>query len=861
MIEWHEYVEQLLQSNSIFDGLSLSLGDDIQASHIPPIVKSSILMLDKMVVHQGKYNILIFPERMQSIFIFTLMKLLHDIAQGEIEKAYNPSAFQPGEKLKLGKAVVEFLGIEDCEGKLRMKIRLADLTSSAPIDFFPLFQRTSTQRGLTKYLQFVEVKREAEKKVKSLSPDERQLAILADHRTHMNSSIFNMTSIINAKEIIAGCSLCGQKITDTLLFGQADYSGSVKNVGAGQLAGIPSIVLASDLYAIIAALDAGHPAQSIVVDASDSNKLLNQIDALDNLMHRDIPITFVTDIVNSFDLDPFELRGFNVWRWDESSITPSLYDVSYLPLEQKVKNCATRDVRYLTVDGQEISDVIRMISLHRKESAESSVQLMRLYEQMSSLAFAALRQTIPFEAGEVSRANSWLNEVVRILADEKPYLAPNQYEAYKDAITKLRAIYATKYQLAKHTILSEHLLAEDHEEICLVVPERADKKRIWMYWQSWCYQNGLSTAVRVVYPAEYYSLDNIEASVTIIVGWLKRAMMRKILYSFNTQRVVVLLYDHENRWKNYDTSKWSAAIKRSSNVKTVNQSFCNERTRISISRFSEEYVPAPIDRPTVDELNEIELVLRENKFRQYVVNGGKSSVESTVEAIPINYVGGFLAFYKKGHKVISATKVITQDAEKIETVFPDSLQVGDFIVVRESDRDIIKEIADIALGNSGKSELRTLATKWKEVLEIEQLFSTSEEIYNKLVAVGCKKGYPTIRGWLVDEDMIAPQNKEDLQYIAAITEDSVMNELVDQIYDAAQEVKSAHVQAGRFLSEQLRRRIVEALGNYGTIDPFNIWEPIEMSIEGIGLVRILKIIDVGVPMIVDAADTNHLIEE
>ena len=45
------------------------------------------------------------------------------------------------------------------------------------------------------------------------------------------------------------------------------------------------------------------------------------------------------------------------------------------------------------------------------------------------------------------------------------------------------------------------------------------------------------------------------------------------------------------------------------------------------------------------------------------------------------------------------------------------------------------------------------------------------------------------------------------------------------------------------------------------IDPFNIWEPIEMQVEGIGTVRILKIIDIGAPVTVDIADTNRLIDE
>lgn len=265
--------------------------------------------------------------------------------------------------------------------------------------------------------------------------------------------------------------------------------------------------------------------------------------------------------------------------------------------------------------------------------------------------------------------------------------------------------------------------------------------------------------------------------------------------------------------------------------------------------------------PTTDEFAEIELTLRENKYRQYVANGGQKTASETTEALPVNYVGGYLAFYRAGHKVISATDIIINDSNKIDSVFPDQLKIGDFIVVRETARDLIREMADVILARSGKAELREMAGKWKEALKIETLFNTPEEIYQHLQEVGCTKGYQAIRGWIFDDDVIAPQSKQDLEHIAAVTGSSVLKELLDQVYDAAQTVRSAHIQAGKLLSIYLKSRIVEALKEYGDIDPFNIWAPIEMQIEGIGTVRILKIIDIGTPVTVDIADTNRLIDE
>ena len=189
------------------------------------------------------------------------------------------------------------------------------------------------------------------------------------------------------------------------------------------------------------------------------------------------------------------------------------------------------------------------------------------------------------------------------------------------------------------------------------------------------------------------------------------------------------------------------------------------------------------------------------------------------------------------------------------------LSIGDFIVVREKDKDIIRDLADIVLKNSGKSNLREIAAKWREAVNIELLFYTIEDLYEKLKAAGCDKGLPTIKRWIEDEDVIAPRSKEDLRIIATVTENEVLMEMLDDVFEAAREVRNAHILAGRKLSEQLKLTLANELKKYEDIDPFNFWNPIDMDIEGIGSVKILKIIDIGSEVEVESTDTNRLIED
>lgn len=860
MLEWQDYISQLLSCKSSFDGITLTLDNSDTPVGVPPIIKSSIFMLDKMQEHQGMFNILVFPERIQSIFVFTLVKLLYNISEGRIESNYNPDAFAPGEKLRFGKAVAEFLGIEERDGKECIILRFADINSySAPMSYLPLFQKTNAQK-VSKYSAFADARKQAKILLSLMDDDDKYLQLLADHKTHMDSSIVNMTSIINTKELISTCRLCGQSVKDAILVGQADYEGNVKNIGTGQLGGTPAIVLAADLYAISEMVNKGHPIQSIIIDGSNANALLSQLPALDELLRLGVPVTCVTDVVNSFDLQPFLDRGFNLWRWDESSITSRLYDAVPLQSDKKIKHCAKRKVDHLEADGQEISTAIKVLYAHRKEMQDASAQMMKIFDKLFSQAFAALWETVPIDEIQRNQVRTSLDECSLLLSREKVFLAEKTFEDFSSIISCLKKVYTRDFVLPKHEMLTQLLKTNQHQSVALVVPERCDKNRIQTYWQKWCRNNGLTTSLQTFYPAEYYLVPCDQFGCTVVVGWLKRAIMRKILYSFNTQTYTVLLYDYEKRWRNYTTAKWSAALDNTQNRKIIERSFTTDALQVSTERFMQPEAKAQ-EVPKEDEFSEIELVLRENKYRQYVASGGQKAANETTEAIPVNYVGGFLAFYRTGHKVISASSIIEQDADKIEMKLPAELKMGDFVVVRETDHDLVKEIADVILARTGKTGLRELSSKWKEALTIETLFYSTEEIYEKLQKAGCTRGYQAVRSWITDDDMIAPQSKQDLEHIAVVTGSGVLKEKLDQVYEAAQAVKAAHVQAGRVLSLQLRNRVASALKEYGDIDPFNIWDPIEMQVDDVGLVRILKIIDIGTPVIVDIADTNRLIDE
>lgn len=254
------------------------------------------------------------------------------------------------------------------------------------------------------------------------------------------------------------------------------------------------------------------------------------MDALDELMRLGVPITCVTDIVNSFDLQPFLDRQFNLWRWDETSITERLYNVSTLSSDRKTKHCAKRKVEYLAMDGNEVSIAIRKLYSHRVEAQTQSAQMLKLFDRLFSLSFIALRETVPFVETQLSQPRLTLMECGSILACERNYLEPKTYDDYVTIIDCLKKIFTKGYPLPKHNALADILQKEKYKSLCIVVPERFEKS---MYRNTGrCGVAGSGSSRRFMFCTRQSIIlyQASQFSATIVVGWLKRAIMRKILY-------------------------------------------------------------------------------------------------------------------------------------------------------------------------------------------------------------------------------------------------------------------------------------------------------------------------------------------
>lgn len=854
-MDWKEYVDMVLSTKTPLDNIKIQF-NGVQ-SQFSPIVKASIVMLEDMIKSQGDKNIFVFPDKNQLLYEFLIGKVIYNINIGKIGMQYDPHLFSKGQKLKYFNCVAEFIECKvDKDGVERIYIHLSDMDRlGVPISSAPYFQIAATKR-LSSYKAYILAKKEEK------NNSENSVLSLANYKTHLDSSIFFVSELKSSKDKLLNSYIFDKKITDFLYVAHANFDGVISNISSGQMKGNPAIILASDLFSVVNAISNGIKIQSVIFDASHPTSIEKQLDLFDELSDYDFPIVCVTNTVNSFNNGPLIDRGYNEWRWDSGCIVDSLYTQGNSRACSKLKNCADQILNYISVKDEYVNEIIMLMYKNKAEMEEQSSQLLGVYDKLFSLAFIALRSVIPIEKAISNRCFEILNECIDVLDKEKRYISEGLYNDLVLVVSHLFKVLSVDYKNNKYKAIEDIIKKNHMPSVCLVISEKQNKDEYQDFWNKWCKKHDYGTRIYIKYTQEL-GIDNyVSYSNVIVVGWLGKNAMRSLLYGYEAEKYFVLTYDCEDKWKKSHLRDWKKKTDSSNNTKIVKKSLNKKKIAIDTSTF-EKTERKSVDEVSVErkygELDDIERLILENRYKRYST-GGMSSAE-LVNAYPVSFVGDVLAFYRTGHKVITVTDIINQTDDKIVLKNPEELKVGDFIVIRESQKDIIREIADSILEKDGHGDYRELASKWKESLAVENVFSSTDEICIKIKQAGCKKDMGTIKNWINNDEMIIPNDLDDLFFIAKATGDDVLLEKAERVYAAGKIIRNTHNKAGRILSERLKKEIVSELKKMNNIDPYNIWDPIGFQVEELGTVVLLKVIDIGGIVPVEAGNTNCLLKE
>ena len=852
-MQWSEYLEELTEQRTVLDDMSVSLDRDETFFITPSIIKASILLNSSAAKEGGIHNIILFPDGHLCPSVFSVMQVLFNISEDRIQKTYNPHSFVKGEKLKYKNCVMEFDCIENTESDRteRIWVKFVDLRYGLPLSIAPYLQHVDSKR-LSQYSAFKNVYSPSEALNKKTTAD--FIPALSDYKTHLGSTSVIVAPIAKTRELLLKCSIDGTMISDFLLLGYIDPDGNIKNMTAGQLQGNPAIVLCSDLYAVTTAIIKGANIHSIFFLITGSQDIEKQLDAIDDIKNRKIPMLFAGNLSNEDYMSSLISRGFGICSWNPDTIKPCLLDDNNSQINIKNKNCANHKIEYSIIDGDEIGCVIALLNSYRKTIEEKPLDIITVFNILFDISFVLLRTVIPCNKVWLEKSIIKLNDCKKMLVKEKAYISTKMFCDFNEIIDRLMKICSGSEHMPKIDVLSAFIQESGIKCAYIITQKNSDLTLMAGYLNE--ITNGCEDkkSFSFVSADEYLSIPVSEFDYTIIPGWLNSSLMDRIFNSSLTPSIHVFLYNTENRWKSaYDNKKRYLSKEKSDGRNKLISFVKGKAGSEKIEIHDDTNIPDVIEE---DELDVIELVLKQNNYRRYASGAG----DNQVEAIPVNYIGDYLAFYRPGRKLLTATKLICEDYDRIEEITPDKISIGDFVVERETERSLIREIADTILSNSGLSDCRVIARKWKEALEVESIFCEEGQIVEKLRTAGCNRGRVTIHNWLNDDDVITPQMKDDIIYIARAFNDPVLLEMVDQVYDAGTRIKSAHIKAGHYLSDKLKKSIASFLQTHDEIDIYNVWEPIDIVLEDVGAIKILKVIDISPEVLIELSNTNRLID-
>jgi hypothetical protein len=440
-----------------------------------------------------------------------------------------------------------------------------------------------------------------------------------------------------------------------------------------------------------------------------------------------------------------------------------------------------------------------------------------------------------------------IEETDILLETQKGLVSSDQYELFCDILTGLKHLYSQYPQVSKIDHLNRILMERIRRKILILIKDSNPREKIRMFWKENIRNNPCSD-IEVLTVKEFMSLNEIKYDLVVVTGWFGEKEMRKILFNYCIDQVIILLYGIENQWRLSHQKKW-----RDNSIDENNKNFLADvniesNPKAGTDEIGEEYC-----------IEEIEAYLESIKFNKYQpLDDEEKSV--IVEALPIEFHGGTFCFFGETHKVIVITEMIKNLNKNIVIKEGKYLNIGDIIVVRESSKDIIRDLADKILKNSGHEDSRDIAGEWHGILMEEMRKYGFSYIFSCLNKNGCKVSKMAVRNWMSNAGMITPQKMDDIEAIISLSDKNDTSLSVQDIYDAGKIVKRAHIKAGKILSNALKTRLRNILNEDGS--DFDLFDSAgETCIEGIGSIRILKIENISELHSINKVYLNKLIDK
>lgn len=845
---------------------------------LPPIVVDT---LDLMIAAIGEGQSLVITTPARESFGQVLASLLAINNQLKIDESSRFSSFDAigtrfakGDKLKMGNAVVEFIRVDDKTGGIVVQYNpKCPIRHTLPLEQSLLLQKTDSNRRLSTSKKF---NAEREALNCATAKDASAIAELKRKKTFGGTTIVYIGALKRATQFCLQTLVADTPLIDLLLcervnLGDGDGGLQLSLIGKGQHSGTPSLMIAFDLMDIIELSDDKVGLiQAVVIDVDSPDAFIERnIEDVRRVMDQKIPVFAIVSNAKSSSLGQLRENGFLEWRWDgrtldhaDSSRCPGTLSEQrgfFWNLNSKCSNCIHFNLQVVACTDDRIDELHAVLdnidALLGRDSGDEAIEDLRRELWMTTLQI--LRSTIPFNAFTTLPSTDNDEPWNSVLRRRRGYIARDAAAQIERAIDIIKSLLSSS-NCAKEAQLRMRIEDLSSDDVLTVVLRSArDVSDAEQYWSTHC-DPAVVQRIRFLTVSALKALKAPVGGRMVICGWLGRQRMESIVYGYSASIVELMLYQGcETDWYVHQTNAWKRGLIQRDDTKAV-MALKGLNSQRRISPLSPPLTIKRISTP----VEETEEKWRDRVYRRHTA--ASSERGQSVEAIPVRYAEDYIAFYRRNSWLTDVTGVIeasrarrldtgvAEQAKRFRVGDENGIHEGSFVLLRQTDKDVLELLADQLFLNGDARELRKQACLWRDALERLcglHYFGNRSAIYNTLVFHGMKKGYQAFKSLLEDPDKIAPGRSggEIMETVIAIARalgDSDLEMQASSVASAALRVQSAHRRAGRMLSSRLGAVFSDYLSNEGISKPEEIWEPIPIDLDELGEVTLYRVIEV-----------------
>ena len=783
--------------------------DCTSQSPVHPLVTFSEYIFDKAISKRFSQPLaLIFPYKNDVAKWITLLSVLRTMESDYYSGRILDYDFEKGQNLLLNnRAVVQFDRFEDSH----LYVKAPGTGPHGPITFsIPISKIFQLQPTTKKRLSSLKKVKEAWSGSASTPIDN-----ILEIRSFGNYQIFETNIVLvdrlgATESTIKEIYVNGKKLDELFAWGKLDRDGDLFLLKSYSHDCKPSAIIAPDLYSVSRFLEGQtHKTKAIII--SDAGFCRNDPHSLTELQDSGLPILLVADLNQVDNLVELAGRSFRMLVWSKD-VVHEILNLDKVP-EKSV----------FTAFGDTLKNysrqIVETIQCHHSQLDSAITQLNRLEKKISTIDDTEARSVF----SSLYRKCNQLSELIRVPSQEwlvafitsiqnlnadfkkrQLWVSPELISGFSDLADKIIEIGSQSLIDPGSKINHlQRLLNESKpsERLLVVVSSESEIEPTKEYWLSRIEHSKEKLNMTFVTPGgipDDFSFDSL-----IVAGWFGRSKMYSILHSYTASKVTLMMYEHEQRWYKSALKRWAEQ------ENTINQTANDIASILEVPIvFFQHPSDSTQDESCISPDSDDNFMEIENRIRSYKYEAFKPSPSSQNEvekAKRINFEEDIFAFFSKTHKCIVVNDFILESpTAEIRKLTVNDLKIGDYVLFFDSDKDLIRQYANKILKQENKSGLREIATLWKLALRttLKEL-NNFDALVDLLRQHGCKRHFFTIRNWLLDEDMIAPNSFADVKIIAAATKDELLNNNLTIIQSAISEVRGAHLRASSFLARRL----------------------------------------------------------